>query len=174
MDNASYRPIALLFALGVTLHNLEEALFLARWLRSHVKLWFVPNPAIFWLLTSLVSLVIWVAAIGVTLRPENRSFRLALAGLALAMAVNAVLPHLALSLAKRSYSPGTASGMLFNLPLGALILWKSALRGDIPGTEFWSCSALYAVGLGIAAFGSLVAAHYLQERTTRKSGGRSS
>lgn len=170
----SFRLIVLLFALGVTLHNLEEGLFLARWLRCHIKLRFVPNPAIFWFLTSLVSLVIWVAAIGVTVRPENRSLRLALAGFALAMAVNALLPHLALSLAKRSYSPGTASGMLFNLPLGVLILWKSALRGDIPGKQLWSYAALYAVGLGIAAFGSLVATHYLRERITRKSDGQNS
>jgi Na+(H+)/acetate symporter ActP len=169
LGNASYQKIALLFAMGVTFHNLEEALFLARWMRSHVRLWSVPNPTFIWILTSLISLVIWVAAIGVNVRPENRSFQLALAGFALAMAINAVFPHLTLSLVKRSYSPGAATGMLFNLPLGTLILWKSASSGEISGMELWSCSAIYAVVLGIVAFGGLFTAHFLLERSTRKS-----
>ncbi len=164
MDGSSYRSIALLFALGVTLHNAEEALFLVPWARSHVKLPFDPNPKIYWLVTSLVSVAIWIAAIGVNAHPENLSFQLALAGFALAMAVNALLPHLIVSLATRSYSPGTATGMLLNLPLGALILWKSASSGTISASELWSHAAIYAVALGSGTFGSLFAAHALLAR----------
>ena len=40
----SYKLTAILFGIGVTLHNLEEAKYLVSWGRSHLKLWFEPNP----------------------------------------------------------------------------------------------------------------------------------
>src|ERR1039457_5287207 len=44
MSTSSYKLTAILFGIGVTLHNLEEAMFLVDWSRSHLKLWFEPNP----------------------------------------------------------------------------------------------------------------------------------
>jgi hypothetical protein len=41
------------------------------------------------------------------------------------MAANAVVPHLAVTLALRRYMPGTATGLLLNLPLGAYLLHEA-------------------------------------------------
>jgi hypothetical protein len=62
---SSYKLTAILFGIGVTLHNLEEAIFLINWSRSHLKPWFEPNPKIYWTLTSLVSLVVWIPIVRV-------------------------------------------------------------------------------------------------------------
>ena len=110
MIASSYKLTAILFGMGVTLHNLEEAMFRADWSRSHLKLRFEPNPRIYWVLTSLVSVVIWIPVVGVCVSKERSSFQSALSGFALAMAINAVLPHFIISLVKRSYSPGTGTG----------------------------------------------------------------
>jgi Protein of unknown function with HXXEE motif len=161
MHGLSYRLTAILFALGVTVHNLEEALFLVHWARSHTKLWFKPNPLIYWVLTSLVSVVIWIVAISVNVWPDNRTFQFALSGFALAMAFNAAFPHLAISIAKHSYSPGVGTGMLLNLPLGVLLVWELVSSGAISFSDLWTHSLNYAVALGIGAFGSLFMAHAL-------------
>ena len=159
MIASSYRLTAILFAIGVTLHNLEEALFLVDWSHSHLKLWFEPNPKIYWVLTSLVSLVIWIPVVGVCVSKESASFQNALSGFALAMAINAVLPHLMISLVTHSYSPGTGTGMLFNLPFGMLLIHQQLSDRAISPVEFWRAAVLYALLLAVGAFGSLYGAH---------------
>jgi hypothetical protein len=90
-----YKLTAILFGFGVTLHNLEEAMYWPGWVRSHLKLFFEPNRKIYWILTSLISVVIWIPIVGVCVSPGNSHFHSVLSGIALAVAVNAVLPHLA-------------------------------------------------------------------------------
>ncbi|HLJ45106.1 MAG TPA: HXXEE domain-containing protein [Bryobacteraceae bacterium] len=157
--NPSYKLIAILFGIGVTLHNLEEAMFLVSWARSHVTLWFEPNPKIYWVLTSLVSVVIWVPIVGVCISPESLHFQSVLSGFALVMAVNAVLPHFIISLAKHSYSPGAGTGMLFNLPLGVLLIHAQLSAHATSHLEVWRDAVLYALLLTLGVLGSLYGAH---------------
>lgn len=157
--NASYKLTAILFGIGVTLHNLEEALYLVRWARSHLRLPFNPNPKIYWAATSLVTVVIWIPIVGVCVATGSTHFQNALSGFALVMAINAVLPHFAISLVKHSYSPGAATGMLFNLPLGVLLLRAQWNAHALSQVDVWRETLLYAVLLVGGALGSLYAAH---------------
>jgi len=159
MTASSYKLTAILFGIGVTLHNLEEAMFLVDWSRSHLKLWFEPNRKIYWILTSLVSVVIWIPVVGVCVSKDSSSFQNALSGFALAMAINAVLPHFVISLVKHSYSPGVGTGMLFNLPLGVLLIHEQLNDLAISPVEFWQAAVLYALLLAVGALGSLYGAH---------------
>ncbi len=151
--------LPLLFATGVTLHNLEEAIWLPDWIRAHVKTVFDPHPKAYWVGTSLVSLVVWIAALAVGIWPTVLPFHLVLSGIALAMAVNAVIPHLSMSLIRRSYMPGTATGMLFNLPLAVFLIQTQLRSGFVPWAYFWRQTVLYAFLSGIVAFGSLAVLH---------------
>jgi hypothetical protein len=159
MAGISYKLAAILFGVGVTLHNLEEALFLVSWSRTHLKLWFTPDPRIYWVVTSLVSVVIWIPIVGVCVWPENAHFQFALSGFALAMAVNAMLPHLVMSAATRSYSPGTGTGMLLNLPLGVWLIHQQVSARVL--VDIWWQAVPYAVALAVAAFASLFGAHVI-------------
>ncbi|MGO8758710.1 MAG: HXXEE domain-containing protein [Terracidiphilus sp.] len=156
--------LAFLFAAAVTLHNLEEAFFLPRWLRAHRRIRFDPNPTAYWVGTTLASILVWIAALGAVLRPAVPAFHFALAGSALGVAINAVLPHLAESLIQRSYMPGTATGILFNLPLAVFLLRVQLGAGPASPASFWLQAMLYAALLGIAVFGSLYALHALFRR----------
>ena len=158
MIASSYKLTAILFGIGVTLHNIEEAMFLVDWARSHVKLWFEPNHKIYWVLTSLVSVVIWIPVVGVCVSRESSSFQNALSGFALVMAINAVLPHFMISLIKHSYSPGVGTGMLFNLPLGVLLIHEQLNNHAISPVEFWRAAVLYALLLAVGTMASLYAA----------------
>ena len=163
--NPSYKLTAILFGIGVTLHNLEEAMYLVSWARSHLKLRFEPNPKIYWVLTSLVSVVIWIPVVGVCVSKESASFQNALSGFALAMAINAVLPHLVISLVTHSYSPGVGTGMLFNLPLGVLLIHGQLSEHAISPVGFWRAAVLYALMLAVGALGSLYGAHAILAAT---------
>jgi hypothetical protein len=145
--------LAFAFASGVTLHNLEEGLSLAEWERQHMKLWFRPDRRAFLIGTTLVSAWTWIAV----LWPIDG----VLSGVALAMAANALFQHLPLSLLKRSYMPGTATGLLLNLPLGL-----SLLDGH---SADWPVILGYAIGFGVLSFAGLALAHILVARANAAS-----
>jgi Na+(H+)/acetate symporter ActP len=134
-------------------------MYLVSWASSHLKLWFEPNRKIYWVLTSLVTVVIWIPIVGVSVSKDSNHFQSALSGFALAMAINAVLPHLVISLVKHSYSPGAGTGMLFNLPLGVLLIHGQLSAHAISPAEVWREAVLYALLLAVGAFGSLYGAH---------------
>lgn len=154
-----YQLTAILFGVGVTLHNLEEALYSPGWFRAHVKLLFEPDQRIYWGLTSLVSVVIWVPIVGVCVAPESTRFQTVLSGFALLMVVNVVVPHLALTMIKHSYSPGTGTALLFNLPLGVLLIREQLSGGAISQAYLWRDAVLYAVMLAVGTLGCLYGAH---------------
>lgn len=154
-----YKLTAILFGVGVTLHNLEEAVYWPDWVRSNLTLFFEPNRKIYWVVTSLVSVVIWVPIAGVCVWPENSHFQSVLSGFALAVAINAVFPHFALSLVKHSYSPGTATGMLFNLPLGVLLIREQLSAVTTSHAYVWRDAVVYALLSYVATFGCLYGAH---------------
>lgn len=156
--HSSYNLTAILFGIGVTLHNLEEAVYWPRWARSNLRLFFEPNRKIYWILTSLVSVVIWIPIMGVCVSPRGQPFQSVLSGFALAMAVNAVFPHLALSLAKHAYAPGTGTGMLFNLPLGVLLI-RGQLVVTTSNAYIWRNAVPYTLLLAVGTFGCLYGAH---------------
>jgi len=159
MIASSYKLTAILFGIGVTLHNLEEAMFLPDWARSHLKLRFEPNHGTYWVLTSLVSVVVWIPVIGVCVPKQSSSFPTVLTGFALAMAINAVVPHLMISLVKHSWSPGVLTGMLLNLPLGVLLIHERLSDRAISPVEVWRSAVLYALLFTAGAFLSLYGAH---------------
>lgn len=154
-----YKLTAILFGVCVTLHNLEEAVYLPAWLRSNMTLFLEPNRKVYWVVTSLVSVVIWVPIVGVCLSPEGSRFQNVLSGFALVMAINAVFPHLAWSLLKHSYAPGTATGMLFNLPLGVLLIRGQLRAVTASHAYFWRETVLYALLLAVGTLGCLYGAH---------------
>jgi len=156
---SSYKLTAILFGIGVTLHNLEEAVYWPDWARSNLTLPFEPSRKIYWILAVLVSVAIWVPIAGVCVLPHDPRFQSLLSGFALAMAVNAVFPHLALSLIKHSYSPGTATGMLLNLPLGAWLLRQHLSAVATSATQVWRDAVLYALLLAAGSLGCLYGGH---------------
>jgi Na+(H+)/acetate symporter ActP len=161
MIASSYKLTAILFGIGVTLHNLEEAMFLVDWSRSHLKLPFKPDRRIYWVLTSLVSVAIWITVVGVCVSKESSAFQSVLSGFALAMAINAVVPHLVISLVKHSYAPGVGTGMLFNLPLGVWLIHEQLSERGAAPDEVWRAAVLYALLLAVGTFGSLYLAHLI-------------
>ena len=138
--------LAWLFTAAVLAHNAEEALFLPSWSRR-VRRGYVPfGNAEF----RRAAVVVSVAFIALTLAATSlRSvgIQYVFAGYVVAMLANALVPHLAITIALREYMPGTATAWLLVAPLGCLYLW-SAIRQHVVDvlTLLW-VGPLVAMGL---------------------------
>ena len=135
------------FALAVTLHNLEEACFLPAWSRSAGR-WHRPvDTRVFrfavGVLTALAYLVVGLSAQG---GKENVATYL-LAGYALAMLLNVFFPHVVATLAMRRYAPGTATAVFLNLPVTVMLLATALQVGSIQLATFLWVGPLVTVAL---------------------------
>jgi uncharacterized membrane protein len=125
-----------LFAIGVIVHNTEEALLLPPWSaragRWHAPIGRGPFRFAVAVLSAAVLIAAWLATVG-----GPRSFgAYFIAGYGLTMALNVFIPHVAATVALRSYAPGTATGLLFNLPLGSLLVYRSLIEGYVEPSVF--------------------------------------
>ena len=152
------------FALAVTVHNVEEAIWLPAFARSTgaravgaADVRIVDVVFTLGVYAVSVSAVMWRGPIAVY----------APAGIGAAMALNAFVPHLAATIRFRRYAPGTATGLALDLPSGA------ALISSLPAAGWVSASVLmWAVPVGIIGVGAVtVALLWFVPRVTRRFGG---
>ncbi len=137
------------FVLAVLLHNAEEAIFLPAW-SQHAARWHRPvgRSEFRFAVTALSLLLVVVAAFAIHQGPNSLSAYLFF-GYVFAMTANAIVPHLAATLALRRYMPGTASGLLLNLPIGIYLLHEAVVqRWVAPSSLLWVAPA---VGIALAA-----------------------
>jgi hypothetical protein len=147
----TFDALVWVFALAVTIHNLEEAVWLPAWSRRAWRR--VEEAAVLpaWLrragrrraavgagefrfgVFALTLLVIVVAALAAA---GSAVAAYLVCGFALGMALNAFVPHLAASAALRDYAPGTASGIFLVLPVAAATLFEAGAEGRIAWPTF--------------------------------------
>jgi len=123
--------LSCLFTLGVLAHNTEEALFLPAWSRTAGR-WHAPVGRREFIFAVAVLSILLVALAAAALSSQPRSvWAYAFSGYVFAMVANVIVPHAAGTLALRRYMPGTATALLFNLPLGILFLREAISQGFV-------------------------------------------
>jgi hypothetical protein len=125
-----------LFAIAVIVHNLEEAIWLPDWSRTAGR-WHpaVGNAEFRFSVIVLTLLAILSVALATVQGKESLGAYL-VAGYALAMLLNVLLPHVVASLVRRSYMPGTATAVLLNLPVTLYVLTLAFREGYIEPHAF--------------------------------------
>lgn len=132
-----------LFPVLIILHNAEEALWPPAW-APRTGFWRnAVSPGAFGfaaaVLTVLGLTVTWMSA-----RSGSQTLWMYLTlGYMAAMLSNAVYPHLAISIATRSYMPGAATAIALNPPVLSLLLASALVEGHVSG---WRPVA-YVVGV---------------------------
>jgi len=117
--------LAAIFVVAVLLHNTEEALWLPRWSAGAGR-WHRPVRASeFHFAVFVLSLLLVAIAVAAMISGPLSVAAYLFFGYTFAMAANALFPHLAATLASRQYMPGTATGLLMVLPLGAAVLHRA-------------------------------------------------
>lgn len=107
---------AAILALAVSLHNLEEMIWLPGFRHPALP---VVTPFQFRFAAIGVAALFWLLAAGLA---ADLPLEPVMAGFAVAMIFNAFIPHLALTLILRRYHPGLATGFLAVVPAAILAL----------------------------------------------------
>lgn len=126
------RP-ALLFALAVTIHNIEEAVWLPPFSRT-VPGFGIDDFSERFAIAAL-TVALW-AIVGWALRTrEARVPSALLAGYTCGMLLNVFVPHVIGTLVLRRYVPGAATAVLFNLTSGVWLLRTMLRSGAVERTS---------------------------------------
>ncbi|MFY9852587.1 MAG: HXXEE domain-containing protein [Terracidiphilus sp.] len=139
----SFGNLQWLFPIVVTLHNAEEALWLPAW-SKRTGFWHTPvAPGVFRfavsVLTVLAFAITWLSAES---GKQTVWTYLVFGSMVVALA-NVLIPHVALSVARRSYMPGVATAVALNLPVLSLLVVMALKEGYVSGVK----AAEYSVGM---------------------------
>jgi len=132
-----------LFPIVVTLHNAEEAIWFPDWTKRAGR-WHAPvAPGVFRFAVAVFTVlafgVTWLSAIS---GKQTVWTYLAFGCMAVTLA-NVLIPHLALTVALRSYMPGVATAVALNLPVLSLLVVLAIREEYVSG---WKAAA-YSAGV---------------------------
>ena len=136
------------FCAAVTVHNLEEALYLPAWSVAAAR--FHPPVGVFAFRFAVVALTLAAYVCAALAAAGSTVGAYLVCGYGLAMAANAVVPHLVATVALRRYAPGTATGLLLNLPIGVALVAAAAAEGRIEWPSFVWAGPITVIGLAAA------------------------
>lgn len=121
MDNVK-NDYAVFFCLAITLHNLEEALWLPEWsqLESSIQKSVTPNEFHFAVL--VITAIAYLVSFLYVNFSESKMIKWAFIGFLGSMIFNAFFPHLISTIVMKAYAPGLATALLLNIPINTVIL----------------------------------------------------
>jgi drug/metabolite transporter (DMT)-like permease len=124
----------MLFLLSFSLHNIEEALWLPAWSKHAERYHKKVTENEFRFAVIIVTAIGYLITFQYFLFPGNQISKFIYSGFVLMMVANAIFPHMLATIALRRYAPGTITGVMLNVPVGAYILTeKINIRDDITG-----------------------------------------
>jgi len=142
----NFRNLIWLFPVAITLHNVEEAIWLPDWSKREGR-WFAPvEPGVFRFAATVFAIlafaVTWLSARS---GPQTIWTYLAFGCIVAALA-NVLFPHVALTVAWRGYMPGVVTALAINLPVLSVLVVLALRERDVSG---WKAVG-YCVGVGAA------------------------
>jgi len=156
----SFQSLEWLFPLVITLHNAEEAIWLPNWTKRTERWPVRVTPGAFRFAVAVVTMLVyaltWLSA--VTGKQSVWTY-LAFGSMAFMLA-NVLIPHLAATIALRSYMPGVATAVLLNLPALTLLMVLALREGYVSG---WK-SVAYSLGVAGVLVASVPALFKLGEK----------
>lgn len=137
------------FAGGVLLHNLEEAIWFPQWSRN-VNGWPHATGGVeFACAACLLSASVILLALNTARDGASSLVIYLISALALAMVLNAIMPHLVFSWRTKTYMPGTATAWLLNVPLGCYLIAREIHSGKIAVKTFMWIGPCVAIAMVI-------------------------
>ena len=126
---------------AIALHNLEEALWLPAW--SEARTGRPIGEFAFRFAVVILTAVSIAIAIFAQLGGHSSLGFYLLAACALGQSINIFVPHLAATIATRTYAPGLASGLIFVLPASGVFLINFFSIPDFGLRRFLIVSAIF-------------------------------
>jgi len=119
------------FPIAITLHNLEEAVWLPKW-SKHAKQFHKPVEAnVFYFAVIFVTILAYLSTFLAVVFPSSWLWKHIFHGFLGAMILNTIVPHLVSTIILRKYSPGLVTGLFLLIPINSFILYQSVILDHI-------------------------------------------
>jgi len=139
----SFQNLQWLFPIVIAFHNAEEALWLPGWSQRSGR-WHRPvEPGVFRFAVAVLTVLAFAATWMSASSGRQTVWTYLFFGYMVAMLANAFVPHIAASVATRSYMPGVVTAVILNLPVLFLLVVLALREGYVSG---WRAVA-YSVGV---------------------------
>lgn len=114
----------LFFCLAITLHNIEEALWLPKWSQLDSAFQKPVTPNEFHFAVLIITALAYLVTFLYVNFSELKIIKWAFIGFLGSMIFNGIFPHLILTIVMKTYAPGLATALLLNIPINSIILYK--------------------------------------------------
>jgi hypothetical protein len=128
ISKIKYRNIVWILAITETIHNMEEAILLPNLFQSGDFSKWPVSPFEFRFAVILITLLIY-GMIYYFVKHENKLAEYLMGGTLFTILFNVFIPHLIGSVLLLKYLPGTASGVLLNIPVTLYLLRRGVREG---------------------------------------------
>jgi hypothetical protein len=123
------------FPLAISLHNLEEAIWLPGWSKRANKFHKPVEPNEFYFAVMFVTILAYLSTLFAVAYPSAWLWRDIFHGFLGAMILNTLVPHLVATILLRRYSPGVITGLFLLIPVNSFILYQSLTSNVIQWPE---------------------------------------
>jgi len=119
------------FPIAITLHNLEEAIWLPKW-SKHAERFHKPvEPNVFYFAVIFVTILAYLSTFLAVAFPSLWLWKYIFHGFLGTMILNTIVPHLVSTIILRRYSPGLVTGLFLLVPINSIILYQSVTLGYV-------------------------------------------
>jgi glycopeptide antibiotics resistance protein len=116
--------LVVFFCLAITLHNLEEAIWLPKWSQQSSKSQRGVTSSEFHFAVIVITVLAYLSAFSYVYIPESQMTKWIFIGFLGSMIFNAIFPHLMTTILMKKYAPGLLTGVLLNIPINSVIIYQ--------------------------------------------------
>lgn len=127
--------LVVFFCFAITLHNIEEAIWLPKWSQQSSTFHKPVTSSEFHFAVIFITVLAYLSAFSFLYMPESDLAKWIFIGFLGSMILNAVFPHLIATVLMKKYAPGLLTGLLLNLPINSLVLYQMFSNHLITWTE---------------------------------------
>ena len=115
---------AFFFCLAITLHNVEEAIWLPQWSQTGSPFQKAVTDNEFHFAVLIITLLAYFISFFYLKSPQISILKWGFIGFLGSMILNALFPHLIATVFMKAYAPGLVTAWLLNVPINSFILYK--------------------------------------------------
>lgn len=116
--------LVVFFCFAITLHNMEEAIWLPKWSQYSSKFQKPVTSSEFHFAVIIITVLAYLSAFSYVYIPESEFTKWIFIGFLGSMILNAIFPHLMATVLMKKYAPGLLTGLLLNIPINSVIIYQ--------------------------------------------------
>ncbi|HDX9588702.1 TPA: HXXEE domain-containing protein [Bacillus pseudomycoides] len=136
--------LVILFLFAITLHNLEEAVWLPAWSNYAPNFHKPVGKDEFYFAVIVITSLAYLSTFYYLSFPNSSLAKYILIGFMGSMIINAIFPHLLANIVLKRYAPGLLTGLLLNIPINSLIIYQFFKNNELTFRELFLSTLIVA------------------------------